>query len=280
MSQLSRHDLDSEFAKDEAIFSEPREVDLWPKNVHPHRFVSKGFRMEARITLSALRRRANPKRFMVYGRPRSGTTLLNHLLNQLPDVQADGELMHFGLARPHSFPAVAARNSKRPFYGFKLLSYQLMDVQRITRPLHFFDRAVSDGYKLLHLRRNSWEQTLSLAKAHATGRYFNKTGVGDDSNIKIDPEMFRDLLAWNLRMLKYEDAVMSHLPHMRLQYEDSLRSGEQHQETIDRICQFIGAKTDLVAAKMKRTGAEGGKVVVANMETLKGVAAEMGVSPS
>lgn len=137
MSQLSRHDLDSEFAKDEAVFSEPREVDLWPKNVHPHRFVSKGFRMEARITLSALRRRANPKRFMVYGRPRSGTTLLNHLLNQLPDVQADGELMHFGLARPHSFPAVAARNSKRPFYGFKLLSYQSMDVQRITRPLHF-----------------------------------------------------------------------------------------------------------------------------------------------
>jgi len=262
----SRRDLDTAFARSPVVGSEPR-TDIYGRlGIHPDRLNPKSLPMEAKVFVKAQLRGDRPKPFVIYGRPRSGTTLLVRLLDQVPAVRCNGELLHFFLLDPVGFlkrlprragPGVGA-------YGVKLVSYHLMEIQRIRRPLAFFDRIGGVGYSILHLTRDTWDQTLSLAKAQQSGLYFPKGKTGAQS-LRLDPERFLALLKWNADMLAYETEVMSHVPHHLVCYETDLREAERHQSTIDGICRHLGVPSAPVSATMKRTGGEGGLQKVENL---------------
>ena len=228
--------------------------------------------MEARVAASSLLRRDRPTPFLIYSRPRSGSTLLVRLLDQVPGVRCDGELLGSFLLSPlgmlHHLPRRAGRDCTA--YGVQLLSYQVMEVHNVVRPLAFFDDLVRSGYCFLHLRRDSYGQTLSLAKAHASRKYF--VGAADpEREVRVDPERFLALLGWNLRMLDYEREVMSHLPHLEVDYDLDLLDAHRHRETVTRICDFldIPQPKSFVETSMRRTGGAEGAIRLANSEELE-----------
>ena len=270
-----RRALDAAFRRHPAVGSEPR-----GGKGHPHRRHAVGLKVEARILAAALLRRARPEPFLIYARPRSGTTLLVQLLQQVPDITCSGELMHSIIASPRLLLRTAPMTARRRAYGFKVLSYQLTEVQRVLRPLAFFDDALGLGYRLIHLRRGTYEQTLSLVKAQMLQQYHLRPGeTARAAETEIDPARFVEMLQWNARMLEYEDAVMAELPHLRLQYEDDLRAPERHQPTVDRICEALGLPSGPVRATLVRTGGEDGRIRVRNMDALREAAERAGFAP-
>lgn len=266
---MSTHLLtDESFAASDVVGSEPREGLF--KFVHPDRLRLKGVVMEGRVWLKARMQTDTPKPFLIYGRPRSGTTLLVNLLDQVEGVRCEGELLHSLVMRPVGFlrdlPKRAGPNVQA--YGVKLLSYQLMEVQRVIRPLAFFENLTSMNYSIIHIKRNTWDQTLSLAKAHHSGVYFSDTS--ETTRLRLDPEKFVSLLRWNEAMLDYENAVMSQVPHIDVQYETHLENAGSHQPTVDRLCKKLGfvARGPVEALHKQRTGGLRGTQKIENLEEL------------
>lgn len=236
---------------------------------HPHRRNLRGVRTQVRMVAQALIRANDPTRFLVLGRPRSGTTLLGHLLNQVPVVTCDNELMQNRVVAPLHYMRALARRSPTPVYGFKLLSYQMTDVQRVRDPLGFLEAADARGWRLIHLRRRTYPQTLSLAKAHSGSGYFDRPGETRPDAVHVPVDRFTALLEWNLAMLDFEDRLMAQVPHLRLQYEDDLEPQTSHQSTVDRICADLDIAPAPVAASMRRSGGDGGRVATANADALR-----------
>ena len=174
MENLSRAEIDTRLSQSHVVGSEPREGLF--RHIHPHRLRLGGVLMEAKVWLKSKTRNDRPIPFVIYARPRSGTTLLVNLLNQVQNLRCDGELLHDLVLRPVGFLHDLAKRSgpETEAYGVKLLSYQLMEVQKITRPISFFDRISSIGYKVIHLTRATWAQNLSLVKAQHSGLYVYK----------------------------------------------------------------------------------------------------------
>lgn len=264
----SRAQIDDRLQQHSVIGSEPR-LD-GPRRIHPDRLKLRGVKMEARVLAKSLMSpKGTPKPFVIYGRPRSGTTLLVRLLDQVPGLRCDGELLHYPLISPLGFLARLPRRAGPDVqaYGVKLISYHLTEVQQIRRPLAFFDQIGALGYDVLHLTRSSWDQTLSLAKAQRSGVYFSKS-TSALGGLRVDPDYFLALLQWNKDMLAYERDVMAHVDHLRLHYDDDLKEAAHHQATIDRVCARLNLSSAPVEAKMKRTGGKDGLQKIDNLEEL------------
>ncbi len=264
-----RAEIDRELAKDPVIASEPREDIYGRLKIHPDRLNLRNLPMEARVLAKSWTRNDQPKPFLIYGRPRSGTTLLVRLLDQVPQIRCDGELLHYFLIDPIGFLRRLPRRAGPDLraYGIKVISYHLMEVQRIHRPLAFFDKIAALDYAVLHLTRDTWEQTLSLAKAQATAVYFSSTDSSRQA-FSIDPDRFLGLLRWNEKMLAYEHKVMAHVPHIHVHYNTDLSTSDVHQPTINRICNHLGVTSGPVTAQFKRTGGKDGLHTVDNMSAL------------
>lgn len=264
---MDRHEIDRALAQSPVIGSEPRE-GLY-KHIHPHRMRLNGVLMQSKVWLKARTRNDSPVPFLIYGRPRSGTTLLVNVLNQIPNVRCDGELLHDLILRPTDFlrdlPKRAGASSQA--YGVKLLSYQLMEVQRVVKPIAFFDKLTGMDYKIIHLTRNTWGQTLSLVKAQHSGLYFGESQISE--TLRIDPEKFLQSLKWNMAMLEYEHEVMSHVEHMHIHYDTDLKKSEPRNETIGNICDMLGLEAEgPFEPTLERTGGKNGPQEVENMDEI------------
>lgn len=264
----ARAEIDRELARDPVVGAEPRHDIFGRIGIHPDRFRLRNLPMEAKVLVKSLLHHDTPKPFVIYGRPRSGTTLLVRLLDQVPRIRCDGELLHYFLVDPTGLLARLPRRAGPDIaaYGVKLISYHLLEVQRIRRPLAFFDGIGARGYSVLHLTRNTWDQTLSLTKAQKSHVYF--TDADKLAPLHIDPEIFLKSLRWNEDMLAYERKIMAHTPHLHIDYDADLRIEEGHQPCIDRICAYLGTSSATVTAKTRRTGGQSGLQKVNNLEEL------------
>jgi hypothetical protein len=262
---MNRILADRVIAQHPAIGTEPR--DAYRFGQHPHRLRLKGIAMEARVYCKALCRGQQPKKFLIFGRPRSGTTLLRHLLGQVPDVICDGELMHDRILSPDLLARALPRRAGVGCYGFKLLSYQMTEVQKIRRPFAFMENLQEQGYKVIHLTRQTGPQTLSLVTAQTAGRYFN-AGNQMTTEIKLDPDRVLAQIQWNERMLQFERDLMGYIDHLPVVYERDLMDQTQHQAITDRICAVLGHPSDSVQAQMTRTGGAKGTMLIRNKDQI------------
>lgn len=256
-------DLSSHPVHDITPLGDPYVFGRW----HKDRVSTKGYRMEARVAVkSALAGRTPDRCFLMLARPRSGTTLLYRLLDQVRGLRCDGEVLHHAVFSPRGVLASLARNSHAQVYGAKLLSYQMLEVQRL-RPAPFFTALHRDGMRLIHVQRNTFAQSISLSTAHHTRKYHSRTGEeGQRTDITLDPDLFVRMVRWNLAMLDYEKQLLAPFPHLVVQYDRDLKESSCHQPTIDRICAWLGHPSSPVSADLSRMGA---RMVVTNRDALR-----------
>ncbi|WP_425093867.1 hypothetical protein [Tropicimonas sp. S265A] len=255
--------------------------------VHRDRASLTGYRMElgkrTRAAALALKgKRGAERRFVVISRPRSGSTLLVDLLRQIDGLRCDGEMLHFAVHQPARLLSALARTCVQEAYGCKVLSYQLFEVQKMKDPLPFLDALQADGFHLIHLRRKTFPQSLSLAKAQDVGLYTSWEDRGPvnsalPTEVRLDTDQFEHQLKWNAAMLDYEDQLMSCVPHIRVQYEDHLCSPEAQQATVDKICDLIGHPTGPVKARTSKISSNRKATQVANHAELKALAETLGL---
>lgn len=223
---------------------------------HPDVFKPGGYMMEAKVLAKALTTPATDrKKFLIFGRARSGTTLLKSLLDQVEDLTCESEMLHDGVFAPRRLLNGLARKANTSAYGCKLLSYQLVDVHRIRTPMRFFGQLQEDGFKLIHIRRNTMDQVLSLLTAMESRAFtpeeLKKLGQADGT-LHIAPELFRKALSTNMAFLDLEQQIMDQFPHLTVDYEQDLDDPTSHQATVDKICNFLGVPATKVETTLKK----------------------------
>lgn len=254
-------------------------ADRW----HPARISPKGVWIEARVLASSVIKPANRSahKFLILCRARSGSTLLTQLLNAHEDVACGREVMARRVLFPRSYLNRLARKSVTPAYGAKLLSYQMVQVQRLADPAGFLRDLAVDGFRFIHVERDSFSQTLSLRMAQQSRVFHQSTRTdvgkkswqrGSDSAthapVEIDIEDFARRLEWSRMLMDYERHCLRDLPHLKISYETDLQSQEAQQATANRIFDFIGVPQASVSGGVKKLLPTDPRAVIANYDTL------------
>lgn len=212
-----------------------------------------GYLVEARVTASAAIKARNKAvvKFLIVARARSGTTLLTDLLGAHPDITCDREVLAKKVIAPRRFLNTLAKKSTSSAYGAKLLSYQMILVQELRDPKAFLSELQEDGFRLIHLSRDTFAQTVSLTRAQASQLYHSERKSGASAAV-IDPDEFLRRLIWNAKLAEYENACLQGLEHLALRYEDDLASEAQQSETANRVFDFLGLPHASVLARLKK----------------------------
>jgi LPS sulfotransferase NodH len=221
---------------------------------HRDRVAFGGIFVEGKVLLKSLTVPAQPMRkFLVIGRARSGTTLLTRMLNGHGQIFCDGEICKRRVIAPLPHFHCMARKSRSDVYGAKLLSYQMVQVHRIYDPRVFAKRLIEQGILPVHIERDSFAQTLSLAVAQRRKFYHSdKSGQKALKKIRLDPDDFVARLAWSEDLLRYERVLFSAVDHLAVNYEKDLMTAEDQQATLDRMCTAVGVGTEPARIPLKK----------------------------
>lgn len=184
------------------------------------------------------------EKFVLFGRGRTGSTLLSDLLNSSIEVACDKEIFNRPVSNPWQFLDNRECVFSNPIYGFKLLSYQLRNFIKPSDPNDFMKYLTEDlGYKVIFLSRsNLLRQTLSKQYSIHRNAWHDKSTTGDHSKMLVDVRS----LIYNLqegRVLDfYEEEALAGIDHITVTYEDDLKESEAQQLTIARVRDYLGIK--------------------------------------
>ena len=194
-------------------------------------------------------------KFVLFSSGRSGSTLLLDLLHSDNSIFCDGEILKRQVINPMKLIQTRSQRFNTHTFGFKLLSYQLRDVQKsILDKKAFLETLLQDGYQIIHLvRQNRLRQAISITYAmefnkwHSSGRYKPKR-VPIDLNI----EKFDTLMQELDKLLIFERQLLNDLPHLNIIYEEQLMPAAKHQTTIEQICEFLDIPTITPETNLKK----------------------------
>jgi hypothetical protein len=250
---------------------------------HKDRATLRGIHTEARVWASGLLSASNHdvRKFLIISRARSGSTVLTRLLNSHPDVRCGRELLSKRVLFPVKFLHQLASKSPTRVYGAKILSYQMVQVQRFRDPVKFLTRLQAEGFQLIHIERDTFAQTLSLMMAQSNAVFHESDGTAggkkswvkrpmpDQSGpIHIDIEDFLRRLEWSQMLLAYEKHCLRALPHLAISYEKNLQGGDQQQATANRIFDLMALPPAPVFAGLKKILPQDSSTVIANYNAL------------
>jgi len=194
-----------------------------------------------------------PTRFIVFGRGRSGSTALVDLLDSVPNVWCDGEILCQRVLFPYAHVLAKCGNSKESIYGCKILSYQIRDVQPLANPQSFIQNLYKKGFKIIYLKRdNLLYHALSNIRARAFGFHNKQSENQDFKKINLD---FNQLMRWlksSEKLNEYEKLLLEDVPHLPITYEEHLGNPESHQSTVELICNFIDIECANAETKFRK----------------------------
>lgn len=211
-------------------------------------------------------------RFVLFGRGRSGTTALVSMLDDVPGLQCEGEVLHNYVPFPYRHVWGRAARCSAEAYGCKILSYQIKDVQRPPGPREDFLHTVhhEHGFQILYLRRtNLVRHALSNIRARRDTFHRKKSDPDDGSRaLRVDPDRVMEWMRSSEALHEYEHALLDGVPHLSLTYEEHLRHADDHQSTVDLVCDFLGIESGPVESSYRKVAPPSLRDRVANYEEL------------
>lgn len=213
--------------------------------------------------VSTIKNRVPKTKVIVFCPGRSGSTLLINLLKKHPQIHCEGELLSRKVFSPHSFISFRSLISPKEVYGFKLLSYQLRDVQNINDPKTFINQLYDKGYKIIYLRRsNLLRIVLSVMYAEFKNEWHRtqEDKEAKQRKMMVDIKEMLKRLKESEDTYNYEISLIKNLPHIQINYEEDLENVADHARTIKKIVNFLNIsyhlppKPDLVKTTPRSFG--------------------------
>jgi LPS sulfotransferase NodH len=208
-------------------------------------------------------------RFVLFCGGRSGSTLLADLLNQLPDIHCDDEIFAQPFVKPYLHLKRRALWHHKKGYGFKLLMFQLRKIEKkdknkVFRWLH------RNGYKIIYLeRQNLLEQAVSNVRARQFGFHQRKNDQAKFESAPIDKDELMHWLKGVDAQSRIEKELLQGYPFHYVSYEEGLEQESCHQQTIDRICAFLGINRAPVEASYKKVVAGSLEDIISNFGEIR-----------
>lgn len=205
-------------------------------------------------SLGAVRRHSPQEKFVVFGRGRSGSTLLVDLINEHPKVHCVGEILNRKVFSPAGMIMSCSRMQAEPVFGFKLLSYQLRSVLGVDPPKELLRRLVEeDGFKMIYLtRENLLRQTLSKHYAAHRGGWHVRTEKVKRSKMTVNIPLLIQHLKEGETLGKFEKEMIADLDHLSLTYERNLSDEIAQGQTINALCNLLGIEAIQASSKLKK----------------------------
>lgn len=187
-------------------------------------------------------KKLSPIRFVIFGRGRSGSTALVSLLDSLPNLYCDGEILNQPVPSPYSHVLARCGNSKSDIYGCKILSYQIKDVQPIDDREGFIHRLHDNNFKIIYLKReNLIFHALSNIRARKFGFHNNKE-KHNHGKITIDLDHLLKWMKGSEELDTYEKLLLKDFQPLSLTYEKHLLNSENHQSTVKLVTDYLGVE--------------------------------------
>ena len=223
--------------------------------------------------LSYLSDRPLPEtRFILFGRGRSGTTALVSMLDDVPGLRCEGEVLHNYVPFPYRHVLGRAARGTTNAYGCKILSYQLKDVQRPSGSRKHFLHTLhhEHGFQILYLRRaNLLRHALSNIRARRDTFHRKKSDPDTGPTaLHVDPDHVVTWMQSSEALHEYEQTLLADVPYLSLTYEEHIRHADAHQSTVNSVCDFLGIESAPVESSYRKVAPPSLKDRVANYEAL------------
>ena len=218
-----------------------------------------GYAREAYVASKALVGKPNKQnsKFIMFGRGRSGSTLLTSMLNQSKLVNCDKEIYNRSVLFPRQFLKNRSAVYSGDVYGFKLLSYQLRNQFGVEDGKVFLNELVQDqGYKLIYMKReNLVKQTLSKHYARFRGSWHESKKVNITKMIVSIQDFIHELNEG--RKLDFlEEDVLVGIPNFEVIYERDLEENDAKIKLMLNICEFLEIPTFKPEIKLEKISAK------------------------
>ncbi|MBU2103030.1 MAG: hypothetical protein ABH865_00115 [Candidatus Omnitrophota bacterium] len=181
-------------------------------------------------------------KFVICATPRSGSTLLVHMLNFHPSIHCEFEVLR---SRP-LFPTMylegrCASLKEKQVYGCKIMVHQITDL-RYASSRDFLGGLNRRGWKIVVLnRRNIFMQAISSCVARVTGRWTSTAGAAPQTPepVSIEYEYLLKKIEDQERWTSHQKSLLEGVPYLECVYEDDLLESGYHQKTADRIFAYL-----------------------------------------
>jgi len=213
-------------------------------------------------------------KFVIFTSGRSGSTLLIDLLNTNPEVLCEGELLKRRVLFPERLLKGYEQKATKPIYGFKLLSYQLKNIQTgISDKKAFLHRLVKEeGYQLIYLHRTDHVRlALSIIYGFQRNKWHRQEGKNSmkvNPPFELKPDRFIFFLNELARLKEFEQEMLEGLSYLSINYENDLQKEAMHNQTISRIAQFLGIEEQPSFSNLRKTTPKKLAEMVTNRELL------------
>ena len=216
-----------------------------------------GYAREIQLNIKASKQthQSVEKKFLILSSGRSGSTLLENILASNQNIHCEGELLRGKNFNPQKVIQLTEQSCPNVVFGFKLLTYQLLDIQTaIPDKKNFLLSLVEDGYKIIYLERsNSLLQALSVLYAMQRNvlHYKNDSEV-NNFKMKLDPEKLSDTVLDFETFKNQEKQLLEGIPYLYINYEKDLNPSHQMPTTVAKLSDFLEVQLSQPKIKLKK----------------------------
>lgn len=233
------------------------------------------------MRLSSISRIVKVRKFILLAQGRVGGTTLLRLLGAHPNVGYIDEPLWRKVESPGRKLEHHALKSwmKGKVFGCKIKHWHLTRVQEMESAVPFFQRAVSDGWLIVRLKReNIVKQALAgLAREHGKGLgYHNDPAV----RIEIPLEEVGPAVAQRAKHTREEDMVVKEIPALHLSYERDILDPSRRQSACDRVFANLGLPSHSVSSVCVSTESDTLSDFVSNASEIEDYLRRQGLSYS
>ncbi|WP_296717308.1 hypothetical protein [Erythrobacter sp.] len=236
--------------------------------------------------LAALPGRPRAAPVLIFAQGRSGSTVLESLLGSTGHVTARGELLGDGHERT-LFPRALLRGHARRTGGRSLLCH--VKIYHLTRdreragsrtldPQTFLRGLAEEGWRIIYLTRTDRvRHVLSGLVAEARNNYHKLDDRPVTTAVTVRRATLEAWIAQRRALEQEERAALAGLDYHEVVYERDLEQAAAHQQTIDRVLDFLDLSHRSVSTPFRKVNARPLREIVANYDEFSKWLAEMGL---
>lgn len=193
----------------------------------------------------------NGVKVIIFGQGRSGSTLLESLIDSTGYFKKNGELLNNKKTErwfPYHYVNGLRKISNQKNFIFHLKIYHLTtDREKQIDPNKFLTKAIKNGWKIIFLHReNKVRQAISNLVAEQRGGFHKHNQDQEKVKLNIDLARFEKMVKMRLTYQKQEFDIMDIVPNFKVVYEDDLLDSAKHFKLITNLISFLGFENSVI----------------------------------
>ncbi|WP_157620617.1 hypothetical protein [Synechococcus sp. PCC 7335] len=207
---------------------------------------------------------------MIFAQGRTGSTLLESLLCSSGYFGQNGELLNtrYGEVRsPVAFISGLSKRSRGNFIFHVKIQQLTKNRRNPISPRLFLETLYEEGWKIIYLRReNKVKHALSNIVANHRGGYHKFDTKEEDLKILFECEQLTRRVDRRVAYEEKEKEALANIKYHEVIYERDLENAQSHQQTVDRILEYLSLAPRVVTTKHKKVNSRPLEETISNYD--------------